>query len=171
MTGVGGRVGGTGQLVASVVAVGDAVALVRLVDALLAVGTLDLLAGAADRRTALLVLVVETVVVAVADPTLRDAVARARARELEVGARPLGARVALVAAVAAVVLRVALPRHRDAPVPAQSQIHFLLHFLAHFLPIELVSFYSMAFSNDFCHFFLFDLNLLRVFANFICSFF
>ena len=83
-------------------------------NALLAVGALELLRRAGYRRTALLVLVVEAVVVTVTDPRLRNAVTRARTRELEVGARPLGAKVALVAAVAAVVLRVALPRRRDA---------------------------------------------------------
>lgn len=43
-------------LVAAVLAVGDAVALVRLVDALLAAGALELLRRARDRRTPFLVL-------------------------------------------------------------------------------------------------------------------
>ena len=41
--------------------------------------------------------------------------ARGLAGELEVGARLLGAKVTLVARVAAVVLAVALPCHRNAP--------------------------------------------------------
>ena len=83
-------------------------------DALLTIGALELLRRAGYGRTALLVLVVEAVVIAVAHPRLRNAVTRARARELEVGARPLGAEIALVTSVPAVVLRIALPRRWDA---------------------------------------------------------
>ena len=102
------------DLIASVVAVGDSVAFVRLVDALLAAGAFQLLCGAGDGRTALLVFVVEAVVVAVADPRLRNAVAGSRTGELEVGAGAFGAKVSFIASVAAVVLRVALPGGRNA---------------------------------------------------------
>ena len=110
-----GRARGAALLVGGVVAVRDAVALVALVDALLEVVALELRGGARDGGTVGLVGVVEAVVVAVADPRLRDAVARGLAGELEVGASLLGAKVALVARVPAVVLAVALPRHRYAP--------------------------------------------------------
>lgn len=60
-------------------------------------------------------MVVKAVVVAIAHPRLGDAVAGARTRELEVGARLFSAKVALVAAVSAIVFRVALPRRRHAP--------------------------------------------------------
>jgi hypothetical protein len=82
------------KLVAAVVAVGDAVALVRLVDALFEVGALKLGRGAGLRRTALLVGVVETVIVTVADPGLGNAVTGALAGELEVGAGLLRTRIA-----------------------------------------------------------------------------
>jgi hypothetical protein len=85
---------GAAQLVAAVVAVGNAVALVGLVDALLEVGALELAGGAGLGRTALLVRVVEAVVVAVAHPGLGDAVAGALAGELEIGAGLLSTRVA-----------------------------------------------------------------------------
>lgn len=81
------------DLVAAVVTVRNAVALVRLVDALLPVAAFQLLTGTGDGRTALLVLVVETVVVTVADPRLWNTVARTRTSELEVGARPFSAKV------------------------------------------------------------------------------
>jgi hypothetical protein len=85
---------GTAQLVAAVVAVGDAVALVGLVDAVLGVGALELGGRAGLGRAAFLVRVVEAVIVAVADPGLGDAVGGALASELEVGAGFLRTRVA-----------------------------------------------------------------------------
>ena len=87
------REGRAAHFVRSVVAVGDPVALVRLVHALLAVRAFQLLGRARHRRTALFVFVVEAVVVSVANPRLRDAVAGARASELEVGASTLRAKV------------------------------------------------------------------------------
>jgi hypothetical protein len=89
---VGGQRRAT-NLVAAVVAVRNAVALVRLVDALLAVAAFQLLGRARDGRATFLVLVVETIIVAVADPRLRDAVAGTRASELEIGASPFGAEI------------------------------------------------------------------------------
>ena len=85
---------GTAQFVRAVIAIGNPVALVRLVHALLEIGALELGRGAGLGRTALLVRVVEAVIVAVADPGLGNAVAGALAGELEVGARLLGAGVA-----------------------------------------------------------------------------
>lgn len=102
------------HLVRAVVAVGYAVALVRLEDAHLLVGAGELGAQAGDGRAVHLVLLVEAVVVAVADPGLGYAVTGPRTGELEVRAGLGGAKVTLVRAVAAVVLRVALPVGRDA---------------------------------------------------------
>ena len=58
-------------------------------DTLVEVAALEVGGGAGDGRAALLVGVVETVVVAVADPGLRYTVAGALARKLEVGTRLL----------------------------------------------------------------------------------
>ena len=57
---VGGH-GGTAELVAGVVAVGDAIALVRLVDALVLAVAFELGGGAGDGRAVLLVRVVKAV--------------------------------------------------------------------------------------------------------------
>ena len=78
-----GRQHGAALLVTAVVTVRDAVTLVRLVNALLQVAALELTRGAGDRRTALLVGVVEAVVVPVAPPRLRDARAAVATGELE----------------------------------------------------------------------------------------
>lgn len=107
------RQGRTAQLFTAIQTVGNAVALVRLVDALLQVGALELVGGAGDGRAALFVFVVPAVVIAVAHPRLRHAVSR-RTAELVGRAGLLLAEVALVAVVLAVVLQVALPRLRDA---------------------------------------------------------
>lgn len=74
---------GAAQLIAPVVAVRDPVALVRLVYTLLEIATLELLGGASDGRAAALVSVVETIVVAIANPGLGDAVARTLAGKLQ----------------------------------------------------------------------------------------
>lgn len=71
------------ELVAPIVAVEDAVAFVRLGDALPVVGAFELRRRACDWRAADFVLVVETVVVTVADPRLRYAMARSWAGELQ----------------------------------------------------------------------------------------
>lgn len=55
----------------------------RYLHALLEVGALELAGEAGDRRAVGLVLLVEAVVVAVAHPRRRDAVPRARTRELD----------------------------------------------------------------------------------------
>ena len=71
------------QLIAPVVAVRDTIALVRLVYTLLEIATLELLGGAGDGRAAALVSVVETIVVAIANPGLGDAVARTLTGKLQ----------------------------------------------------------------------------------------
>ena len=117
-----GRDGGTTKLVTRVLAIRDAVTLVRLVDALLQVAALELGGGAGDGRAALLVRVVEAVVVSVAAPALRDAGAAGAAGELEVLAGLDAAAVALVRRVAAVVLAVALPCERDAAAVTAAEL-------------------------------------------------
>lgn len=62
-------------------------------DALFPAPAFQLLGGTGDGRTAFFVLVVEAVVVSVADPGLRDAVAGSRAGKLEIGASPLGTEI------------------------------------------------------------------------------
>ena len=74
---------GAAQLIAPVVAVRDTIALVRLVYTLLEIATLELLGGASDGRAAALVSVVETIVVAIANPGLGDAVARTLTGKLQ----------------------------------------------------------------------------------------
>lgn len=81
------------DLVTAVVAIRNAVALVRLVDALLAVAAFQLLGGTGDGRTTFLVFVVKTVIVTVADPRLRNAVTGTRASELEICASSFSAKV------------------------------------------------------------------------------
>jgi len=63
------------------------------VDALLSTSAFQLLGGTGDGWTAFFVFIVEAVVVSVADPGLRDAVAGTRAGKLEIGARPLSAKI------------------------------------------------------------------------------
>lgn len=72
----------TSEFVAAVVAVQYAVTLVRFLYALSEVGAFELGRRTRDRRTTFFVLVIETVVVAVAHPRLRDAVTGPGTREL-----------------------------------------------------------------------------------------
>lgn len=110
----------TTQLITTVVTVRNAIALVSLLNALSQIVTLELVRQTRDRRTVLLVLLVEAIVIPVAHPTLRNAVTRPRARKLEVRARLLRAEIPLVRPVAAVVLAVTLPDVRNAaPVLAR----------------------------------------------------
>ena len=62
-------------------------------DALLSTSAFQLLGGTGDGRTAFFVFIVEAVVVSVADPGLRDAVAGTRAGKLEIGASPLSTKI------------------------------------------------------------------------------
>lgn len=79
------------DFVASIVTIRNAVAFVRFVDALLAVAAFQLLGRTRDGRATFFVFIVKAVIVAVADPRLRDAMAGTRASELEISARPFGA--------------------------------------------------------------------------------
>lgn len=54
-------------------------------------------------------LLIEAIVVAIADPRLGDAMTRPRTSELEVRASLFSTEVALVRSIAAIVLRIALP--------------------------------------------------------------
>ena len=62
-------------------------------DALLSTSAFQLLGGTGDGWTAFFVFIVEAVVVSVADPGLRDAVAGTRAGKLKIDARPLSAKI------------------------------------------------------------------------------
>ena len=62
-------------------------------DALFPVSALELLGRTRYGRAAFFVFVVETIVIAVANPRLRDAMAGTRAGELKISARLLGAEI------------------------------------------------------------------------------
>lgn len=72
----------TSEFVAAIVAVQYTVAFVRFLYALSEISAFELRRRTGDRRTAFFVLIVETVVVAVAHPGLGNAVAGPRASEL-----------------------------------------------------------------------------------------
>lgn len=102
------------ELIASIITVRDAVTFVRFLNALTQVSALELVRQAGDRWAILFVLLVETIVITVAHPALRNAMAGPGTRELEVSARLLRAERSLVRTVATVVFAVAFPDVRDA---------------------------------------------------------
>ena len=117
-----GRQHGTSLLITAVVTVRYSVTLVRLVDALFQVATLELAGGACYRRAALLVRVVKAVVVSVTPPGLGDAGAAVAAGELEILAGLHPATLALVSGVSAVILSVTFPRQRNTPAVATLEL-------------------------------------------------
>lgn len=76
--------------------------------------TLKLIWQTRDRWTVLLVVFVETIIISVTNPALRDAMAGSRTRELIVSASFLATRVAFIGTIAAVIFRVAFPSVGDA---------------------------------------------------------
>lgn len=104
----------TTQLITTVVTIRNAIALVRLLNALSQIVTLELVRQTRDRWTVLLVLLVEAIVIPITNPTLRNAVTRPRTRKLEVRTRLLRAEITLVRTIPAVVLAVTLPDVRNA---------------------------------------------------------
>ena len=83
-------------------------------DALLQITTFELGRGARDGWTSALVSVVETVIVTIASPGLRDTRAAAHTRELEVFTRLDTATVSFICRVSTVILSVTLPGQGDA---------------------------------------------------------
>lgn len=81
------------DFITAIVTVWNSVAFVRFVDALFPVAAFELLTRTRDGRTAFFVFVVETVIVTVANPRLRNTMAGARASELEVGASSFSAKI------------------------------------------------------------------------------
>lgn len=102
------------QFVAAIVAIRYAIAFVRFFDALPQIGALELIRQTRYWWTVLFVLFIKAVVVTVAHPRLRYAVAGSRARELEVGTRFLGTKVTFVRSIAAVIFTIAFPHVRNA---------------------------------------------------------
>lgn len=105
---------GATQFIAAIITIRYAIAFVGLLDALPQIGALELIGQATDRWAILLVLLVKAIIIPIADPTLRYAVTRSRAGELEIGAGLLRTEVSLIAAVATIVLAVASPHAGNA---------------------------------------------------------
>ena len=112
----------TPLLITPVITVWDTITLVRLVDTLLQIATLELGGGAGNGWTPTLISVVETIIVSVTSPGLGDAGATALAPELEILAVHGATGLTLVRQVSTVILSVTLPGERNTPTIATPEL-------------------------------------------------
>lgn len=99
----------TTQLITPIITIRNCITFVTLLNTLPQVSAFKLVSFAGNWRTVLFVLFVETVIISVTNPILRDAMSGTWTSKLVICASLLSAGVSFIAAISTIVLRVTLP--------------------------------------------------------------